>query len=291
MPRPINSIVFAPPFQSGGVKSLYSVCEWLREFGRSTIVPFQEHKLAPWFDHKCQLYDQSYIPDVLVYPEVYQPHLPGAFHICFALGQHGLVQSHANLTICRSVEVLNWVNAHNPALTAAVILPSINRSIFEYDGRPKREFICYMTRYHKHPETARRLRRKYGDMLVEIANCSEAEVADILKSAKVFVWRGDDKEGSPRPPKEALVAGCVVVGLESDLTAKYHIDFGIKCSSPRKLIRTAGQALEMPVPTFEQRSVVRDSVDEKRDWVELFEDLRLSGLESASSQSLLRSKS
>lgn len=40
MGRAVNSIVFAPHFQAGGVKSLYSVCEWLKELGRSTIAPF-----------------------------------------------------------------------------------------------------------------------------------------------------------------------------------------------------------------------------------------------------------
>ena len=40
MGRAENSIVFAPHFQAGGVQSLHSVCEWLKEFGRSTIAPF-----------------------------------------------------------------------------------------------------------------------------------------------------------------------------------------------------------------------------------------------------------
>ncbi len=120
------------------------------------------------------------------------------------------------------------MNAHSPNISALLILPSINRSVFEYDGRPKRNLICYMTRPHKHPETAELLRQKYGGKVMEIVDCSEREVAEILKSAKVFVWRGDDKEGSPRPPKEALVAGCVVVGLQSDLSEQYHTNFGIK---------------------------------------------------------------
>jgi hypothetical protein len=71
----IDSIVFAPPFRSGGVKSLYLVCEALNEIGRSRIAPFPERKLASWFYHSCALYDNSYPPDVLVYPEVFQPYL------------------------------------------------------------------------------------------------------------------------------------------------------------------------------------------------------------------------
>jgi len=59
------------------------------------------------------------------------------------------------------------------------------------------------------------MRERYGDRVVEIISRPEPEVAELLKSAKVFVCRGNDKEGSPRPPKEALVAGCVVVVRDS----------------------------------------------------------------------------
>lgn len=274
MKRVIDSIVFAPSFLAGGVKSLYSVCGWLNDLGRSTIAPFSEPKLAAWFDHDRELYDYSYSPDVLVYPEVYQPHVDGTkYHICFALGKHGLIEPHADLTVCKSYEILNWVQEQHPNMPTALILPSIDRSVFEYDGRPKRDIICYMTRSDKHPETASLLRREYGDKVMEIIEFSEAEVAEALKNAKVFVWRGDDREGSPRPPKEALVAGCVVVGLESDLNENHHTDFGIRCSSVHELIQRAGEALKTPAPTDEQRSVIRDSTEEKQDWLALLERL------------------
>lgn len=273
MERTLNSVVFAPPYQAGGVKSLYSVCEWLNDLGRSTIGPIYETRLASWFAHRCKPYDYSYPPDVLVYPETYQPRLRGYYHICFALGRYSPVKPHANLVVCKSLEVLDWVQGQHPNIPAALILPSIKRSVFEYDARPKKDTICYMTKPHKHPETAGLLRALYGDRVLEIVNSTEAEVAESLRSAKVFVWRGNDKEGSPRPPKEALVAGCVVVGLESDLNDRYHTDFGVRCSSVDELIRAAGEALEMPIPTAEQRSVVRDSEEERQDWLTLLRRL------------------
>lgn len=273
MGRAINSIVFAPHFQAGGVKSLYSVCEWLTELGRSTIAPFVEPKLISWFEHDCELYDYSYSPELLVYPEVYQPYVKGKYHLCFALGKRAPVEPHANLIVCKSHEVLGWVNEQYPKLETALVLPSINRAVFEYQGEPKREIVCYMTRPRKHPGMAQLLRREYGDKVLEIVNFSEREVAEALKSAKVFVWRGDDKEGSPRPPKEALVAACQVLGLESDLNERYHTDFGIRCKSVEELIHMAGEALRMPLPTIEQRSVVRDSREEKQDWLALLERL------------------
>jgi hypothetical protein len=273
--RKIKSLVFAPAFQSGGVKSLYSVCEWLGELGPSTIAPFQQPKLAAWFTHHCELYDYSYSPEVLVYPEIYQPYVAGKYHICFALGKYAPISPHADLVVCKSQEILRWVKEQLPDISATLIAPSITRSVFEYQGERKQDIICYMTRPHKYPETAHYLRHEYGDRLLEIKNFSETEVAQSLRQSKVFVWRGDEKEGSPRPPKEALVAGCNVVGLATDLHERYHTDFGIRCSSLDELIQMAGEALRMPMPTAEQRSVVRDSTEEKQDWLALLKRLDL----------------
>jgi hypothetical protein len=273
--RKINSLVFAPAFQSGGVKSLYSVCEWLGELGQSTIAPFQQPRLASWFTHGCQLYDYSYSPEVLVYPEIYQPYVAGKFHICFALGKYAAIAAHADLVVCKSPEIQRWVKEQLPDIQTTLIAPSIDRAVFEYQGAPKQETICYMTRPHKYPETVEYLRRQYGDRVLEIKNFSETEVAQTLRSAKVFVWRGDEREGSPRPPKEALVAGCNVVGLKTDLHERYHTDFGIRCSSLGEVIQMAGEALRMPVPSVNVRSVVRDSSEEKRDWLALFRSLEL----------------
>ena len=59
--------------------------------------------------------------------------------------------------------MVDWVKQQNPKLRTVLIEPSIHRSIFEYDGRPKREQICYMTRAHKFPETAGLLRERYRE--------------------------------------------------------------------------------------------------------------------------------
>jgi hypothetical protein len=257
------------------VKSLYTACEALDRLGCCRIAPFHEPRLATWFEHSCRLYDESYAPDLIVHPEVYQPDRKAAFQICFVLGKWGEVCPHANLAVCRSDALTSWVEAHHPDMPTSVIRPAINRSVFEYDGRPKRDSICYMTRPHKHPETAKLLRERYGDKVVEIVSRSEAEVAEMLKSAKVFVCRGNDKEGSPRPPKEALVAGCVVVGLTSDLNAGFHTDFGLRCGSVEEMIDRCEEALGTSVPTLGERAVVRDSEDEKQDWAKLVASLGL----------------
>jgi hypothetical protein len=270
----LNSIVFSPPWCGGGIKSLYVACDALGQLGRSTIAPFgDEPRLAGWFSHSCELYDYTYLPDLVVYPEVYQPRIPHRCHICFVLGKYGHVQPHADLAVCRSQGLVDWVAEHNPQMPTALLLPGIDRRIFEYDGRQKGDVICYMTRPHKYPETADLLRERYGDKVVEIVQRHESEVAEILKGAKVFVWRGTDKEGSPRPPKEALVAGCVVVGLAADLDAAHHTDFGLRCGTVDELIETAGQALSMPIPTDAERAVIRDVKEEKAAWVRIAAEL------------------
>jgi hypothetical protein len=275
--RDLDALVFARHHLAGGTKSLYHVCEALACIGRCTIMNYKSptQQMAGWFHHRCKPYDFSYTPRVVLYPEVYQPQLPHVeHHVCLALGKNGKigqVQPHATLAVCKSPAIVSWVRATNRSTPTVIVPPSIDRALFEYDGRPKRDIICYMRRPNKHPETAQALRQRYGDKVVDIAGIPEAEVAQILKEAKVFVWRSGPKEGSPRPPKEALVAGCVVVGLKTDLCDDYFTNFGVRCSTVDEVIEAAGEGLKMPVPTREERSVVRDKNDETLDWISLAE--------------------
>jgi hypothetical protein len=271
----LSSVVFAPPSLAGGVKSLYSACEALNRLGPSSIIPFHEARLATWFAHSCSLYDGSYRPDLVIYPEIHQPHLDTGHHICFALGKYGDISPHAELVVCRSNEIERWVLEQPPGIPLTVLLPSINRAIFEYRGEQKQDQICYMTRPHKHPEMADLLHERYGSKVIEIVERTETEVADIMKTCRVFVTRGNDKEGSPRPPKEALVAGCVVVGLKADLNPSYHTDFGLRCDTVEEMIDRCAEALTMPIPSEQERSCVRDVEEEKQEWISLIERLHL----------------
>ncbi len=273
----MRSVVFAPALVNGGVKSLYAVCSWLRRFGESQIQPFGAPGLARWFAHDCTLFDHSYEPDLVVYPEVYQPEFDASvYHLCFALGRHNEIRPHADLVICRSPEILHWVREHAPQLRAEVIVPSIDRRPFEYDDRRKVEQICYFTRLDKHPETALALRARYGaHRVIEIVDCSEREVAERLRQAQVMVWRGHRREGSPRPPKEALVAGCHVVGLEDDMRPGLATDFGVKCQSIEELLEAPECLFGRPPPTIAERAVVRSAREEERDWATLVQSLAL----------------
>jgi len=246
----------------------------LSKLGQSAIAPICKPELASWFRHACSLHSHDYTPDVVIYPEIYQPRLPRVHrHICFALGKYAPIQPHADLTVCKSLDSLAWIKRQLPGMPVVLIRPSIQRTIFEYDGRPKRHTICCMPRSHKHPTLGQQLRETHGDAVVEITNCTETEVAESLKSAKVFVWRGNDQEGSPRPPKEALVAGCVVVGLESELHCRFGVNFGVRCRSVEELVARAGEALHMPIPSSVERSLIRDSREEELDWQKLIQSL------------------
>src|SRR5467141_30451 len=114
--RPLTSVVFAPPWIGGGVKSLYSACEALNRLGPSSIIPFHEARLATWFAHSCSLYDRSYRPDLVIYPESHQPHLDTGHHICFALGKYGDVSPHAEFVVCRSAAIERWVSEQLPGM-------------------------------------------------------------------------------------------------------------------------------------------------------------------------------
>src|SRR6202022_2251213 len=135
----MHSVVFSPPWQAGGVKSLYSVCQWLDGLGTSRIQPFGDPaELARWFEHRCLLFDLSYKPDLVVYPEVYQPRLGSqVFHVCFAVGKHQAIEPHADLVVCRSREVEDWVHSHAPHLKTKLIAPRMDGGPLEEMGGPK----------------------------------------------------------------------------------------------------------------------------------------------------------
>src|SRR5262249_41089666 len=165
-------------------------------------------------------------------PEIFQPHLDGVrYQVCFAVGKYQSIADHADVTVCKSADTVSWVTAQYPRMATVLIAPSIDRSIFEYDGLTKKDLICYMTTPRKHPETAERtaapIRRQ------------------VLRDPRSFRTRsGGDFEGRESlhlawqrsgrfapPPKEALVAGCLVVGLKSDLSDRYLTNFDTQCAT------------------------------------------------------------
>ena len=56
-----------------------------------------------------------------------------------------------------------------------------------------------------------------------------------------------------------------------------HRDRGLEttheCSTVAELLEMAGEALKMPIPSIDERAVVRDKKEEMTDWLELIADL------------------
>jgi hypothetical protein len=267
--------VIAPSIPgTGGVKSLYALAEFLNGEHNCGIIHYGPGGIADWFDHNAVEYDSicSTEPDLVIYPEDYQPLMGTMKHVCFALGTTKKIEYHADYVVCKSRETVEFAKEFIDSKKIKVIESSININKFKYDGREKKEQVAYMLKQHKHPEMAKLLYSKFGPKYVNIANKTEQEVAEILKDTKVFVWRGWDFEGSPRPPKEAYAAGCHVVGPTNDLSEMYGTDFGYKCNSEEHILNTAEMLLTEPV-IEPDLSLIRDGADEKQDWLDFISEI------------------
>lgn len=103
-----------------------------------------------------------------------------------------------------------------PTLPVHYFHKSVDPSIFQ-PVAPKENRICYFNR--KRRETIRQVitiakrRRSFRDFdVTAMQSLSEAQVARVMGSSKVFL-SFSSTEGLPRPPMEAMMAGCIVVGF------------------------------------------------------------------------------
>jgi glycosyltransferase involved in cell wall biosynthesis len=103
-----------------------------------------------------------------------------------------------------------------PTVPTAVVQYLVDPATF-YSGDPKTRSIAYMPR--KRREEATEVLAILGARgaldgwdVVPIANRSEAETAEILRGASVFL-SFSHREGFGLPPAEALACGCVVAGF------------------------------------------------------------------------------
>ena len=271
----MNIAVIAPSIPgTGGVKSLYALAGFLNGEHNCGISHYGPGDFADWFDHDAVEYASTWTtkPDLIIYPEDFQPRMKDVKNVCFALGTTKKIEPHADYVVCKASETVEFAKAYVDSKKIRVIESSIDINTFKYDGREKKEQVAYMLKQHKHPEMAKLLYAKFGPKYVNILDKTEQEVAEILKDSKVFVWRGWAFEGSPRPPKEAYVAGCHVVGPTNDLSELYGTDFGHKCVSEEDILKTAERLLTEPVAEPDL-SLIRDSKAEKQDWLDFISEI------------------
>lgn len=107
-----------------------------------------------------------------------------------------------------------------PKLDVARITKSVNTSVFNYDNAKNKKLlrICYMPNRRKNiRDTVQilsilRIHKALGQFeLVPIANKSESDVAAIMRSSLMYL-SFSHQEGLPRPPMEAMLCHCLVVG-------------------------------------------------------------------------------
>ena len=115
-----------------------------------------------------------------------------------------------------SEDNLDYMQYVFPTVASVAVRQAIDPGTF-YSGDPKTRSIAYMPR--KRPDEAKEVLAILGARgalegwdLTPIINRSEAETAEILRRASVFL-SFSHREGYGLPPAEALASGCVVAGF------------------------------------------------------------------------------
>ncbi len=225
---------------SGGVRKLYRCVDILNDAGgRAAIIHRQPGFRCNWFVNATRVeYPREMIlkpRDVVVVPEIYGRSI--------AKLPRGIQQVIFNQNIYNTLRLLGRDAAtampyvQNPDLAFVVVVSEDNALISEhlFPGTPirrlrlgldhdlfypppipKRTIVAYMPRKRGH-DSARvldllRLRGALnGWDVMAIDGCNEVEVAERLRSAKLFLSFAQE-EGFGLPALEALACGCIVVG-------------------------------------------------------------------------------
>jgi glycosyltransferase involved in cell wall biosynthesis len=218
---------------SGGVRAIYRHVDLLNEAGIDAAVLHHKPGFAcRWFEHSTRVLAAPAVElsrrDVLVVPEIYGPHfdrLPEGPRLV-AFNQNAYLtfarlapdqklfyrRFEAAMTVSRdSAEYLRFAF---PGLEVAIVPNSIDCELFRPGMLPPRRLA---TMPRKRREEADQILRLLGARLdgwevVEIESRPEAEVAELLRGAPIFLALGR-QEGFGLPAAEAMASGCFVVGF------------------------------------------------------------------------------
>jgi hypothetical protein len=227
--------------QSGGLRKQYRAVDLLNEAGFSAAVVHRRAGFRlQWFENETRVVAMGDVAlgprDLVAVPEVYGAainELPrGIRQVIFNQGAY-LALDH----IVKGGEAATMPYASNPDLAAVVVVSDDSAEVMRYafPGIPVRRIrhgidplmhhppatapgrrIAYMTR-RRGEEAAQVLRLLElrgaldGWEVVAIEGRTEREVADILRTSRVFL-SFSQREGFGLPPLEALACGCTVVG-------------------------------------------------------------------------------
>lgn len=228
---------------SGGIRKLYRAADVLNEAGlHAAIVHKRGGFRCSWFDHSTRIVpagDVLVAPgDVIAVPEIYGPtilDLPrGVPQVIFNQNAYLSLDS-----LVAAGPAAATPYADNPDLAAVLVVSEdsaevlrylfpdapvkrlhygLDRAIHHPPSEPPGKRIAYMPR-RRADEASQVLRvleiRGVLDdwEVVPIDGRSESDVADLLRSSRIFL-SFSRREGFGLPPCEALACGCLVVGFE-----------------------------------------------------------------------------
>lgn len=228
---------------SGGVRVIYRAVDHLNAAGiPSWVVHDQPGFACSWFEHATPIaYAAQVSPrpgvDLLAVPEVYGPALgsiaPGVRKVVFNQNAYNTFAGYAPVTppgetaydhpevsgaICVSDDNAAYLRHAFPRLDVRRITYQLDPELWfapeHPGGRPRR--LTFMPR--KHADQANQVlnilsqRGALRDVeVLPLDGMNEAQVAAAQRDALVFLSFGYP-EGCPFPPKEAMAAGCLVVG-------------------------------------------------------------------------------
>jgi hypothetical protein len=235
---------------SGGIRKQYRVVDALNELGLPAAVVHDRGGFGcSWFEHDTRVVAASDVVvrahDLIVVPEVYGPailDLPkGVRHVIFNQNPYVTLDS---LVVGGKAAAAPYIDNPDLAAVVAVSDDSVDVLHHAFPGAPVRRIRHALDRAVHHPpheapgrriaymprrraaEAAQVLRMLElrgaldGWEIVAIDGRSEAEVADLLRSSRIFL-SFSEREGFGLPPCEALACGCLVVGFDGFAGREY----------------------------------------------------------------------
>ena len=227
---------------AGGVRVHYRLVDTLNDSGlQAAIVHKRSGFACSWFEHSTRVVAATDVAvgerDVIVIPELYGPgilDLPtGVRHVIFNQNAYMTLDSLA----AGPAAVAPYLDDHDLAAVLVVsddsaavlehafpgvplrrIRLGIDPAIYYPPDEPAGKRIAYMPRRRaKEASQVIRLLQLRGVLdtweVVTIDGCSEVEVADLLRTSRIFL-SFSEREGFGLPPCEALACGCLVVGFD-----------------------------------------------------------------------------
>lgn len=227
---------------AGGIRVLYRAVDSLNDAGLAAAVVHRRAGFAcSWFTHSTRIVPVGRVVlgerDVIVVPELYGPSIldlpTGVRQVIFNQNAYLTLDSLAAGPAAAAPYV------DNPDLAAVLVVSDDSAEVLEhaFPGTPIRRIRLGIDPaiYHPPAQPAPRriayMPRRRADAaaqvirllelrgvldsweLVAIDGCSDVEVADLLRSSRIFL-SFSEREGFGLPPCEALACGCLVVGFD-----------------------------------------------------------------------------